>query len=444
MASTAETDGRHADIQSVLADIKSIFVDSHTFAIHAAGAKKPIITVDPLLAFENISHRTPFHGMVLADLKRADNRAPGSARIAAQALYVWLSTTLVELNADMSYVSTIAKHRKSVDEILQSVAQKNFWPRWNDIIISAVYGMSATEISTLRTALDMAGPAGKVCVEGIAGHTSIVERVIGNSFNFLPTTAIMSGGKWVRDYAKTIVIDGLIESVSEIDRLLMSCHESKQPTIIFARGFSNDVINTLVVNRARGALDVMAVTVPYDMQFINSLNDVAVVCGCDIVSSLKGDLISSIDIEKFPTVQSVTCIAGSVIIKNDLTRKSVEEHSTRLSQKMSESDIGDINVLFDSRIRSLTSDYVKIMIAAPSEYERRAIIERFDRALRTIRSCKAGGVILWEDIKLGDLSEMFSSMGRSPQTVIPTWLAVVGFQASFRLLEQLISVLHDS
>lgn len=427
------------DVETALCDMRTVFSTGNTFAVHKAGGK-PLITSDRLVAFENLSQQSPIHEMFMAELRRVENTAPGAAAVAGQIITVVLFAALVELDSGRPWISITTDIDANCDRILHHLREINRWPKWEDIVSVASQGLTEVESDLLRATLETAGPSGRVYLEPSHGSGSVVERVIGNTFKLVPCQAIMSDGQWRRDYVKCAVIDGIIESVSEIDRLLMACHETGQPMAIFARGFDNDVLSTLVVNRARGTLDVMAITAPYDLDLINTLNDVAVVCGGDVVSSLKGELISAVKFDDLPVVQSVHCIPSSVTVRNDITRRNVEAHSVRLAQKVHESNIQDIGKLIEDRIRSLTSDYVRVLVAGVTPSARQASIERIDRALRTVRSARAAGVVQWADAVTDASLEHI----RHPQELISSLALAAGLQSSSRLASQVLSLLAGS
>lgn len=430
------SDDRRSDVNRLIQDMQDIFLPDRKFAIHRAG-DKPLITSDPLVAFDNLQHRSPLHGLVFADLQKVERLAPGASSLAGQATPVILLSALVDIDGGRPWVSVASSIESNYDEILRHFEQINRWPKWNDIVELATSGLSKPERDMLMATLEIAGPAGRVYIEPSHGSSSLVERILGNTFGLDPCRAIMSNGQWRRDYVKCAVIDGIIESVAEVDRLLSECHTSRQSLVIFARGFDADVITTLAVNRARGTLDVMAVTAPYDLEFINTLNDVAVVCGGDVVSSLKGELISSVRLDDLPVVQSIHCIPGSVTVRNDITRKNVEAHSGRLLQKVQQANIEDIDRLVADRIRSLTSDYVRVLISGHTPAARQAAIERFDRALRTVRSARASGTVRWADaIPKGQLACL-----RPPQELFSSMALAAGLRSSHRLATHLLSIL---
>ena len=92
---------------------------------------------------------------------------------------------------------------------------------------------------------------------------------------------------------RCFVIDGFIESVGEIHYLLEEASKTKENYIIFARNISEDVMSTISYNVQRETINVVPVVVGFDENTLNILNDISLCTNSDLVSSHKGDLISS-------------------------------------------------------------------------------------------------------------------------------------------------------
>lgn len=428
------SDSRRADVDLLVQHVTDIFSSERVFAIHAAG-QRPLITTNQITAFENVRSKSPFHDMVFSELQRAERRVPGAGPLVGFFLSCALLSSLCEYDSGVPWITIADSLDERARENIAHIATKNRYPRWDDIVTVATRRLGSHEREIFDAAARVAGPSGKIYLEKAKGHNHLVERIVGNSFHVTPNSAVIESGRWHKDFVKCAVIDGIVESVSEIDRLLMSCHETKSPTVIFARGFADDVISTLAVNRVRKTLDVIPVTVPYDLESINTLVDIAIVCGTDVCSSLKGDLISSVKFENLPTVQSVSCIPGSVTIRNDVTRASVDRHVAQLFSRLGTLDVIDIGKLLNDRIMSLTSDYVRVTVAAASEQACQSSLENLDTAFRLMTACRASGIV--------DISESFMFPPGHQSYPVPTVSFCHALQSSALLLGQILSVLSS-
>ena len=240
--------------------------------------------------------------------------------------------------------------------------------------------------SSIKTAINYAGLSGKIVVERSQSEFLSVELKRGYTFNVQPS--FQANSKF--ESPRIFCIDGYVESVSELEHIFSSVFDSKESAILFTRGLSNDIVHTLKVNYDRHTLSIIPVVVNFDLSGINTINDIAIVCGCDLVSSNKGELISQIKLETSPKIQSITFNKTNVVIINKSTNKSVSSHVSMLRNKRSESDSPDVHKLIDDRIRTLTSNHVIVRIPDDKDFVRNS--QMIDYVLRATRSALDYGV----------------------------------------------------
>jgi hypothetical protein len=230
----------------------------------------------------------------------------------------------------------------------------------------------------LTLALDLAGFAGRIIVEKARSRPS-VELIRGYTFEHAPAWPIS-----VRlERPRVVVIDGFIESVAELNRLLQDAAETRESVLLFVRGLADDVINTLRVNYDRGSLRVIPIIARFDIDGINSLNDVSVASGADMISSHKGDLISNVMLGTSPRIDEAIIYPTKVVVTNTTSRRAVEAHVAFLRRKRQDEKIDDVARLFDARIRSLSPNHVVIRLPDDKDYVTSA--QAIDYALRAVR-----------------------------------------------------------
>lgn len=235
-------------------------------------------------------------------------------------------------------------------------------------------------------ALRLAGFGGRIMVEKTSSVVPSVELVRGYTFDLtqlLPTNVSL-----VRP--RIVCIDGFVESVSEVHHLLEAASESKEPCVVFTRGFSDDVIHTLKVNYDRGSLRVVPVKVPFDLDGMNTLVDLSTVSGADMVSSLKGDLISSVRLHDSPYVDQVTVVNGKTVVINTRTKGRVTSHVAQLRARRADVEVDDVGRLLDKRIKSLSPNHVVLRL--PDDRSFVVNSQAVDHALRAVRSAIDHGV----------------------------------------------------
>lgn len=247
------------------------------------------------------------------------------------------------------------------------------------VLAEYLEGANERTCSMLHCALDLAGFAGRIIVEKTPARPS-VELARGYSFDQVPAWPVN-----VRlERPKIVCIDGYVEEVSELHHLLEEASEARESVVLFVRGLSDDVKNTLKVNYDRGSLRVVPVVVKFDMEGINAINDISVVTGAELVSSNKGDLISNVRLSGAPRVDEVIVHDSKITITNTRSRRAVEGHVAFLRKKRLDEKIDDVARLFDARIKSLSPNHVVVRL--PDDKDFVTSSQSIDYALRAVKA----------------------------------------------------------
>jgi chaperonin GroEL (HSP60 family) len=135
---------------------------------------------------------------------------------------------------------------------------------------------------------------------------------------------------------------------------------------------------------------------------MNTLNDLSVVCGCDLASSLKGDLISSIKFHEAPYVDQVTVFKGRTVVANTPTHGHVAAHLANLRSRRENEQVDDKGKLFDKRIKSLSPNHVIIRLPDDKDFVTRS--QAIDNALRAVKSAVDFGITETGDLVATELA----------------------------------------
>lgn len=239
-------------------------------------------------------------------------------------------------------------------------------------------GISSQNRDIVMSAIEMASIGSKISIKKSANHNTFVEVIDGYSFS---SKKILQCPK-VIERPKIICIDGYVESVSEIHHLLEDFAESKNAGVLFVRGMHDDVVHTLKVNNDRGTLQLYPILIPFEVEEINTLVDIAVVSNSDVISHLKGDLISSIDTAIVKHVDSIVVNSNYVVIRNAASKNRVELHRRQLLERLQERP--EIEDLLRRRVKSLTSSYVEISISSDINFLSNS--QQVDEGIRYVMS----------------------------------------------------------
>lgn len=293
---------------------------------------------------------------VMTHLVKLESLSPGSAELFLQTI-----------DEDLIVSSSLSRH--NLKKLLSTYADE-----------------SITEL--VLEALELAGLSGKVVLEKQQSDVDVVELVEGCFFPDVTTPLSLVNTAFTD--AKVVPIDGYLESVQEINRILEEAASSKETVVLFVRGASDEVLHTLKVNYDRKTLAVLPVIVKYDFDGVNLLNDVAVASGSDVVSSLKGQLISSVSLSEFPRVDRVDLTSMGVLLESSSRSRELDRHVAFLQNKLLESNNEESRKAMEKRIHNLGSKRVTVRLRRGHDWTDRSF--SVDRCLRAVKLAAAHGV----------------------------------------------------
>jgi hypothetical protein len=238
-------------------------------------------------------------------------------------------------------------------------------------------------------ALHVSGLEGKIHVEDGTLSTYVVEQKSGYYFDVLKPFRFMlpPNGIWEANEVKVMLVDGIIERVSELDKILNGAMETQIPVLLIAHGFSEEVVATIKANVDYNKFNVMPVRLTTDLESLNVINDIAVVSGGDIVSTLKGQMVCFTEFNSLPIVEKVRLSSKELCIENAKTRRAVSDHLRTLLEKRQQShQVSDLSDLVDRRIQGLISAAVILRLPNMNATKRDSTKVKIDICLRNAKT----------------------------------------------------------
>lgn len=213
-------------------------------------------------------------------------------------------------------------------------------------------------LGILEETLELCTVNSKISLGKSSSDNSYIEVFEGYTFKIKP---LLKSNNLVFEKPKVACIDGFIENVSELHHLLLGLSETKSTCLLFVRGASDEVTYTLKTNIDRGTVFAYPYVVPYDLENVNTLVDIAVVSGTDVISTTKGELISTVTLDKLGSIQSAVFKDDMITMKNFTARRAVQEHAKRLKKNME--DRQEVTEYMSNRLKSLSSSSVQINLS---------------------------------------------------------------------------------
>jgi hypothetical protein len=340
-------------------------------------------------------------------------------KIALQSEKVSAGSSYISVLAAISFIDELLKHESFLHKNENEINEK--WnEKFNELKISIEkYGKivnkkminsfveTLAKDENLKTALinaiELSGMEGNISVENSRAENYTIELRYGYHFPvkifkpFLP-----SFGFWLQNNCKILLVDGVVEKVSEIDKILRKSYESKIPLLFVAQGFSEEVLATLKTNNDKKNFNVLPVLIETGLESLNLLSDIATVCGAKTISILTGDLLIYTNYEELPIIDFVKCNENGLLIQHGKNVEAVALQIKNLLIKRkynNNSNVFDVANLFDKRISNLLAHSVIINLPDVSEIEGEYLRSKIDVILRTTKTLIQHGYIELKDVK---------------------------------------------
>ena len=163
----------------------------------------------------------------------------------------------------------------------------------------------------IATAMDKVGQDGVITIEESRTGETYLETVEGMQFNrgykspyFVTDNKTMST---TLENPLILIAEERITKVKELLPLLEACSSQNKSLVIIADDIDGEALSTLVVNKMRGILNVVAVKAPeYGDRKKEALSDIAVLTGGQVISKEKGMKLDRFNMEWLGKARKVT------------------------------------------------------------------------------------------------------------------------------------------
>ena len=230
--------------------------------------------------------------------------------------------------------------------------------------------------------LDIFDQGDQVIVKKTLSRNTTVSKELGYTFdNLIVDPIFIKSGVWKRKNVNVVLIDGIIENVSEIHHLLTQAYETKEPYFVVCTGILPEPKSVIIQNFARSTVDMVVATIRSDEFNIQALVDLGTVCITEPVSALKGDTISQASTRGLRKVELIEVMRDSTNIKNSQAKRSTDSLLADVIERSSMNH--DVAHLFQNRVKCLTSSRINVAIGIDDVNREKTIVEDVDIFFRS-------------------------------------------------------------
>lgn len=192
-----------------------------------------------------------------------------------------------------------------------------------------------------------------------------------------------------------LLVDTKISSIKDLVPLLEKVMQAGKPVAIIAEDIEGEALATLVLNRIRGALKVVAVKAPgFGDRRKAMLQDMAILTGAQVVSEDLGLKLENVGLEVLGTARKV------VVTKDDTTivdgagdKDALEARIRQIRQEIEKTDSDYDSEKLQERLAKLAGGVAVIKSGAATEVELKERKHRIEDAVRNAKAAKEEGLV---------------------------------------------------
>lgn len=243
------------------------------------------------------------------------------------------------------------------------------------------------------------GKEGVITVEEAKGMETTVEVVEGMQFDrgYQSPYFVTNTEKMIAEFENPYILlyDKKISSMKDLLPILEPVAQSGKPLVIISEEVEGEALATLVVNKIRGSLKVVAVKAPgFGDRRKSMLEDIAILTGGTVIFEETGHKIENTKIDMLGRADKVTIDKDNTIIVDGLGDKMkiklrINEIKSQIETTTSSYDKEKLQ----ERLAKLAGGVAVLYVGAASEVEMKEKKDRVNDALNATRAAVEEGIV---------------------------------------------------
>ncbi|MBM7855334.1 chaperonin GroEL [Desulfohalotomaculum tongense] len=268
--------------------------------------------------------------------------------------------------------------------------------------IAQVASISANDKSIgelIADAMDKVGKDGVITVEESQGIGTSLEVVEGMNFDrgYISPYMITDTDKMEASLKEPYILitDKKISAVADILPILEKVVQSGKPLLIICEDLEGEALATLVLNKLRGTITVVAVKAPgFGDRRKAMLEDIAILTGGTVVTEEVGLKLENATIDMLGTANQVTVKKEeTIIVGGQGDQDKITARVAQIKKQIEESTSDFDREKLQERLAKLAGGVAVISVGAATEVEMKEKKLRIEDALNATRAAVEEGIV---------------------------------------------------
>ncbi len=265
--------------------------------------------------------------------------------------------------------------------------------------VGAIAAGNDAEIGQMiAEAMEKVGKEGVISLEEGNSMTTELEVTEGMLFDkgylspyFVTDTERMSA---VLDEPQILITDRKISLIQDLVPILEKVAKTGKPLLIIAEDIEQEALNTLVINKIRGVLNVTAVKAPgFGDRRKAMLEDIATLTGAKLISEDAGLTLEKVELDLLGKARRIEITKDNTTIIAEGNKIAVQARCQQLRRQMAEAESEYDKEKIQERLAKLAGGVAVIKVGAATETEMKDRKLKLEDAINATKAAVEEGIV---------------------------------------------------
>jgi len=288
------------------------------------------------------------------------------------------------------------------DEFIEKIKSSSKKVKTNDEVaqVGTISANGEKEIGDMISkAMQKVGNEGVITVEEAKGLATELDVVEGMQFDrgYLSPYFITNADKMTTELENPLILlhEKKLANLQAMVPLLESVVQAGRPLMIISEDVEGEALATLVVNKLRGGLKVVAVKAPgFGDRRKSMLEDIGILTGGQVISEDLGIKLENVKINDLGSCKKVKVDKdNSTIVAGSGKKADIEARCNQIRQQIEETTSDYDKEKLQERLAKLAGGVAVIKVGGATEVEVKERKDRVEDALNSTRAAVEEGVV---------------------------------------------------